>query len=88
MKLIFCPACHDVVKCTFVFRTCQCGKSWGKYIDMYEVEVGGRTIVLGLDNNDLLQGLRSIPKEGKGPSVRAWVFAQKSDKIRKITSSD
>lgn len=60
MKLLWCPACKDIVALHTFRRECFCGQSWGKFIPpafeldgktYYEhAESGGHGVIFGIDN--------------------------------------
>ena len=96
MKLIFCPACQDVRK---LFERsnnggyttqCQCGASWGHYLeDGDHAVVGGKAIPLGFANSSfassLLDGSYREPVNDLGHGVRftAFFIPESSNKIRR-----
>lgn len=59
MKLLVCPRCTDVVKLKVgIIRCCDCGASFGQYIDELNAEYGGEAIPLGFSNPSLLDALK------------------------------
>lgn len=52
MKLIFCKECRDVVALKEnIDRTCECGKSGGRYVDDLNAEIWGPCLKLGFSNH-------------------------------------
>jgi hypothetical protein len=59
MKMLLCPECGDVRKLGSSETRCECGKSWGKYLeDGLRAVYGGESIIIGLDNNDVRELVR------------------------------
>jgi hypothetical protein len=55
MKLIWCDHCNTLTSISKKFRTCQCGKFGGKYLDdNITVVVNEGSIIVGIDNNTFL----------------------------------
>lgn len=61
MKMIYCPTCHDVRKIGPERTACECGESWGWYMDELNAVYGGRAVPLGIDNVSLSRALREWP---------------------------
>lgn len=76
MKLLLCPVCQDVVKLTQTGRYCQCGQSWGRYLDDVAAEISGQGIPLGFANSSLVSALQRRPDEGLGATFTAFVIAR------------
>ncbi len=62
MKLIYCRECTDVVRLFHENRRCQCGKSWGRYIDERNAEIGGPCIPVGIAWGSLAWALADYRK--------------------------
>jgi len=58
MKLILCVECEDVVKLSRKLRSCKCGRAKGMYLDNVKAVVNEDALVLGIDNNSLLDAIR------------------------------
>ncbi|MFK4706124.1 hypothetical protein ABIC83_002963 [Roseateles asaccharophilus] len=82
MKLLLCPSCKDVRKLLFERTVCQCGASWGQYIDNLNASIGGRAIPLGFANSTLLEALRTRPDTGSGSQFTAFVIPRVAPKVR------
>ena len=82
MKLIFCRSCNDVRR-LFVGRTtvCWCGKSWGRYIDDTNAEMGGQVTPLGFANKSFAKALCAQPGRGDGKTFEAFVIPRICDSI-------
>ncbi len=76
MKLLWCPACEDVIKLrTDGHRTCHCGQSWGRYMpDGLHAEVHGKAVPLGFVNVSFAHALRNRPESGQGERFTAFVI--------------
>jgi hypothetical protein len=85
MKLFICSECQDVVKCASITRTCECGASWGKYLDDLNAVYGGKAIPLGFDNYSLFFATQHQPQVGLGKQFTAFVIPKKCPTFKKIT---
>ena len=74
MKLIICTACYDVVCLRHKRRACECGKSYGLYVDNINAEIGGYAVPLGFNNTSLVRALASRPYAGDGKRFEAFVI--------------
>ncbi len=78
MKLFFCPqsTCNDIVLLRQgKRRTCECGKSWGEYLeDGLTARLGGNAIPLGFDNRSFVSALKKRPEYGQGKEFSAFVI--------------
>lgn len=81
MKLIYCPACHDVVALREESRTCECGLSGGKYVTGLHAEIWGRAIPIGFENLTFIGALNNRPTEGLGERFTAFVIPDKCDDV-------
>ncbi len=65
MKLLYCPACHDVRRLWTDKTVCRCGRCWGRYkADGLQATYGGLAIPLGIDNGSFSWALyRAQPPE-------------------------
>ena len=76
MKLLWCPACEDVLKLRpGLPRKCACGQSWGRYMqDGLHAEVCGKGVPLGFVNISFAHALRNRPLAGHGERFTAFVI--------------
>jgi hypothetical protein len=82
MKLLFCPKCQDARKLQYRRVFCECGKSWGNYLeDGLNAYMGGEAIPLGFDNPSLQQALRNQPEQAPGKRFDAFVIQKNCDTI-------
>ncbi len=81
MKLILCPHCQDVKKLQFRKTSCQCKKSYGKYLDEVNAEIGGDAIPIGFDNGTLANAIINQPKQGLGYQFNAFVIPKQCKSI-------
>ena len=95
MKLLFCPECEDVRKLAYGRTTCDCGASYGWYEkDGHHASIGGKTIVIGLDNLSLVEGLENLAEQDGvapimgnwNPPLTAWLFAEGYHRIKRVPS--
>ena len=82
MKLIFCPKCQDVRKLHRALAKdpirCLCGKSWGRYLDdEVMAEVGGKAVVLGIDNRDFERVYRTWQRTGGSYEFQAFTIDER-----------
>lgn len=84
MKLIFCPACSDVVRMMDYKRECECKKSYGFYEkDGLSAVIGGEAIPFGISNPSFLRALQRRPEEGMGANFDAFVIPIRCRSIKK-----
>lgn len=63
MKLLLCEHCHDIFKPGLgTFRSCQCGRVSGRYINDKEAEVSAATISIGIDGHSLAQAIADMKR--------------------------
>lgn len=83
MKLILCSYCYDVVSLLSKSRTCDCGGSWGRYLeDNLHAEIGGGAVPLGFSNPDFRRAVRNQPESGEGEYFTAFVIPRVCDTVR------
>ncbi len=83
MKLIICVECSDVVKLDTDFRSCNCGKSGGMYLeDGLNARIHGEhAIPIGFNNHTLRHALVNRPERGMGSRFEAFVIPKQCDTI-------
>ncbi len=87
MKLIYCPACHDVVSLRLKTpRTCACGQAFGVYLDNVRARIGGAAIPLGFANFSFTIALRDRPASGAGECFEAFVIPEICPTIERVES--
>jgi hypothetical protein len=74
MKLFFCPFCKDILALRKHYRSCECGRSGGKYIDNINAEISGEAIALGIHNMSLGTAIGLQPLKGWGKRIDAFVI--------------
>ena len=84
MKLLFCPACEDVVKLrTECPRACHCGQSRGRYMpDGLHAEISGKAVPLGFVNISFSNALQNRPASGHGERFTAFVIPKECENVR------
>lgn len=89
MKLLFCPSCQDVLKLSLEGRHCECGASWGRYLeDGLEAELSGEGIPLGFANSTFRNALGKRPAEGLGATFTAFVIAEFCETVDYVAHRD
>lgn len=84
MKLIFCPACADVVRLLDFRRECDCKKSYGYYEkDGLHAVIGGEAIPWGISNPSFVRALQRQPEEGEGARFDAFVIPRNCPTIKR-----
>ena len=78
LKLLYCAHCGDIVRLYPEKRSCQCGKSWGHYL-----EDGATTVQtypglsLGIANPDFERALKTFVENPRSFSpalaIRCWI---------------
>jgi len=82
MKLLFCPKCQDIRKLLHRRVFCECGASYGNYLeDSLSAVIGGKAIPIGFDNHSFQRALENRPKKGRGERFDAFVIADHCDTI-------
>ena len=74
MKLIFCPSCRDVLALRMHFRSCECGKSGGRYVDNLNAIIKGDAIPIGFHNMSFGTAVGLQPLQGWGRNFVAFVI--------------
>ena len=78
VKLIVCKLCGDVVALRVKkLRSCECGMSWGEYMeDGLHAEIGGQAIAIGFANWSFEKAITDIPvKDGPNAGKRFTAFS-------------
>jgi len=93
MKLLLCRNCRHIFNLSRELRTCECGKSSGKYIDTANAEYYGEDAVpLGMGNGGLVNAIKMATIENKhqkepttcqGVDFKAFVILDCSTTIKK-----
>ena len=78
MKLLFCMACQDLFKLRqHRFKSCQCGKSKGKYLDeLNAIYKGEYAVPIGIDNMSFCKSLQKLAGSQKeiGSDFKAFTI--------------
>lgn len=74
MKLLFCKECRDVFSLSDVVKTCTCGKTTGRYLDIMNAEYHGPCLPLGFANSTFLAAVRNQPEKDWGRDFTAFVI--------------
>ena len=59
MKLLYCTSCHDVRALSTSPRSCDCGKSTGRYLDTVRAVIKGPAVPVGFANSSFIQAISS-----------------------------
>lgn len=86
MKLLYCINCNSIFNLGREIKTCECGKTKGKYINNSEAIYCGQSArPMGIDNRDIAIDLAKTKSEDiamakalKGKYIRCW-FIKKDD---------
>jgi len=83
MVLFYCPNCHDVLKIMKAeLRSCNCGKSSGRYdIDGSSIVLFGESVSIRFDNTSLKEALTYRETKGKEKKFDAYVTSIKYGRI-------
>lgn len=79
MKLIFCTECLDVIKLKRDMRSCDCGKSSGRYTGPTNVKISGPCVPIGINNWSFGQAQNNRPLVGFGKEFSAFVIPVESE---------
>jgi hypothetical protein len=84
MKLLYCPECLDVKKLRMLrLRSCSCGQSWGYYLeDDYTAEIGGKTILIAIANDELRDAVAARPETGEPGKLPAMILPRRCEAVR------
>jgi hypothetical protein len=74
IKLFFCPFCKDLLALRKHYRSCECGRSGGKYIDNLNAEITGEAVGIGIHNMSLGTAIGLQPLRGWGRRLDAFVL--------------
>ena len=83
-KLLFCPACQDVVRLMAYMRYCHCELSYGYMESPVYAAIGGRAMLIGLENNSFYQQVIAKPKEPFTGDFTAFIIEDPCIVVRKI----
>jgi hypothetical protein len=77
-----CESCLDIVLLKRHGRHCECGRSWGRYLDDGSHSVySGPCRMLGLANRDLEDALR---QPDRYPVVRCWLRDESGETWKRV----
>ena len=91
MKLIYCPYCHDIIKLRRQVTICECGKSFGTYLDDLNAAYSGDAVPLGIANSSFIGALKNQPASGDGMRFEAFVIPKDCltfKRIKRINSTE
>lgn len=84
MKLLFCGICGDIFNLDLTEKTCRCGETKGKYVNLLNaVYSGDKAIPLGIANHTFRNALQNRPISGKGETFTAFVIPQNCETFKK-----
>ena len=84
MKLIYCKECGDIVRLRGELRGCWCGGSTGRYIGVFQAEIGGSAIPLGFDSLDFFVAIEERPEKGLGKGFTAFVIPEECETVEEV----
>lgn len=79
MKLILCRKCGDFVRLKSTTRECDCGLSWGKYINDLDAVCGGDAVMCGIANTSLARLIQN------GDSAELFRIKEPCDTFKRET---
>ena len=99
MKILWCKKCRSMFNLHSESKSCECGKSHGRYIDdINAIYTGKYAILLGIDNHSFFA--RLLPKchvphniiydewHGKG-NIQCWIIDKKTcTTIKKLSLTE
>jgi len=53
MKLLYCPACKDIIRLRPLPRKCYCGEIMGKLLDAGDIDFTGNCHIIEINNRSL-----------------------------------
>ena len=85
MKLLFCEECQDLFRITHKGRTCECGETWGQYLDDgWHAEYSGESAVpLFISSGSFVDAIAERPRSGRGSTFIAGVIPEICDTMVK-----
>lgn len=83
MKLLLCNKCVDIFNLTDEEKTCKCGITKGRYINMIDAVYSGNCTPLGIDNSSFHKALLNRPKDGIGVAFNAFVIPEECKTFKK-----
>ena len=86
MKLIYCPHCEDIVKLRHYRTTCECGRSYGAYLDNLYAVYAGDAIPLGIDNLSIAAAIEARPASGRGKHFTTFVIPKECPTFTKTNA--
>lgn len=85
MKLLVCKECSDVFSLRLdKERTCECGKTKGKYTDNINAVYSGPCYPLGFANSSFIDAIWNQPESGMGKDFTAFVIPKECTTMKKI----
>jgi len=84
MKMMFCPACYDIVVLRLgIERKCECGKCSGKYTDWNNAEIRNG-IPIGFNNTSFFNAIDSPNPGPMGVTFEAFVIPDSAPTVKRI----
>ena len=86
MKLLYCNKCNDIFLLRRLKRKeCNCGESWGYYVDGLNARYGGDCTPLGIHNSSFECALKiQLEEKGRGAHFTAFVISKKCRTFVKV----
>ncbi len=85
MKLLYCRRCDSVVRLVMKERSCECGKTSGRYLDSLHAIYTGPAVPFGIANSSFVEAMRNQPFKGKGQEFTAWVMPVECNTMKRGT---
>jgi len=84
VKLLYCTECRSIFNLTLEEKTCECGKTGGRYTDAVYAEYHGPAIPLGIANSPFREALARQKEVAEwGESFAAFVIPKVCPTFRK-----
>lgn len=84
MKLIYCLKCHDVVRLTEQWRTCECARCCGRYEDLIHAVIAGPCVPLGISNSSLKSALLRPNPGPLGVEFESFIIPENASSVTRV----
>ena len=78
MKLILCPECMCIFRLSRDLKRCDCGISYGKYVDSSKVVISNSAVALAIHNEHLVIAYQKYKSAMEGKNNKRWATPIKS----------
>jgi len=88
MKILFCEYCGDLFNLKYELKSCNCGKTKGKYCTNLLNAVITDGIVISFSEATFLPAIRGRPNSGLGKHFIASILPKYADTVEVISLED